>query len=118
MARVYPPSGSALLNAADATHTVSDDFDLRVRSGMHDVGAYERDASGLPAWVAVDGFKGFSGVTPGSDAGPSTSDAGTDTTDSAGSSCGCRVGQRDPRSGVFAMLALGLALVIRRKRAR
>ena len=145
MARVYPPSGSRLIDAADGTQTVSDDFDLRARSGMHDVGAYERDASGMPAWLAVEGFKGFGGVMPGSDAGPSTTDAGpvvvvdagsialldvgplpdsgTVVRDDAGAgpdstsgSCGCRAGQNGSRSGAVAMLALGLVIAARRKR--
>jgi hypothetical protein len=69
MARVYPPAGSALLDAADASQSVSDDFDLRARSGALDVGAYERDASGMPAWLAVEGFKEIGAVMPGTDAG-------------------------------------------------
>ncbi len=144
MARVYPPTGSALIDAADATQTVSDDFDLRARTGMHDVGAYERDASGMPAWLAVEGFKGLTAVIPGTDAGPSTPDAGPVVTVDAGSivgldvgpvpdagtvvradagtgstsgSCGCRAGQSRSLSGAFAMLALGLVIAARRKRA-
>lgn len=144
MARVYPPTGSALLDAADAAQTVSEDFDLRARTGVHDVGAYERDASGMPAWLAVEGFKGFGAVMPGGDAGPSASDAGPVATVDAGSvvgldvgpvpdggtvvgsdagtttassGCGCRAGQGDARSDAFAMLALGLAIAARRKRA-
>ena len=144
MARVYPPTGSTLIDAADMTQTVSDDFDLRARTGMRDVGAYERDASGMPAWLAVEGFKGLVGVVPGADAGPSTTDAGPVATVDAGSiagldvgpvpdsgtavradagagtvsgSCGCRAGQSSSRSGAFAMLALGLVIAARRKRA-
>ncbi|MBN8609939.1 MAG: right-handed parallel beta-helix repeat-containing protein [Deltaproteobacteria bacterium] len=85
MARVYPPSGSALIDAADATQTVSDDFDVRARSGMLDVGAYERESSGMPVWLATEGFKEFGTPMPGVDAGPSTgADAGTiATTDAA-----------------------------------
>lgn len=74
MARVYPPSGSALIDAADGSQTVSDDFDLRARSGSLDVGAYERDASGMPAWLATEGFKEFGSVMPGADAGASAGD--------------------------------------------
>jgi MYXO-CTERM domain-containing protein len=33
------------------------------------VGAYERDASGMPAWLAVEGFKEIGAVMPGTDAG-------------------------------------------------
>lgn len=144
MARVYPPTGSTLIDAADATQTVSNDFDLRARTGMHDVGAYERDASGVPAWLAVEGFKGLVAVVPGADAGPSTTDSGPVVTVDAGSiagldvgrvpdsgtvvrsdagagstggSCGCRAGQSSSRSGAFAMLALGLVIATRRKRA-
>lgn len=85
MARVYPPSGSALIDAADGTQTVSDDFDVRARSGMLDVGAYERESSGMPVWLATEAFKEFGTPMPGVDAGPSTgADAGTvATTDAA-----------------------------------
>ncbi len=77
MARMYPPSGSALIDAADGSQTVSDDFDLRARSGSLDVGAYERESSGMPVWLAVEGFKEFGTPMPGVDAGPSTGeDAG------------------------------------------
>lgn len=83
MARVYPPAGSALLDAADASQSVSDDFDLRTRSGALDVGAYERDASGMPAWLAVEGFKEIGAVMmPGTDAGAGL-DAGTSGQDAA-----------------------------------
>lgn len=84
MARVYPPAGSALLDAADGAHSVSDDFDLRPRTGTLDVGAYERDASGMPAWLAEAGFKGFGTVGPSGDAGPLVLDAGVPPDTDAG----------------------------------
>lgn len=145
MGRVYPPSGSMLIDAADATQSVSDDFDLRARTGMHDVGAYERDASGMPAWLAAESFKGLGAVMPSPDAGMTGADAGVVPGVDAGSiagldvgpvpdsgttvradagagmisgSCGCRAGARDARSGGVALLALGLLLAMRRKRAR
>lgn len=78
-ARVYPPAGSALLDAGDATHAPSDDFDLRPRpfGAGPDVGAYERDASGMPAWLAEEGFKVLGGAPmPGTDGGAPGGDGG------------------------------------------
>lgn len=102
MARVYPPSGSTLIDAADATQTLGEDFDLRVRTGMRDVGAYERDASGMPAWLATEGFKGLGMVLPGSDAGMTDVDAGAVVGLDAGAIAGLDVGPV-PDSGLAAI---------------
>lgn len=138
MGRVYPPAGSTLLDAADGAHTVADDFDLRPRGAMPDVGAYERDASGAPLWLAVRDFKGFGATMPGTDGGvagdagtmvpdtdasiaPGTdgggigSDAGGSTPASSG--CGCRVATRGGPSTLAVALGLALAgTVLRRRR--
>jgi len=144
MGRVYPPAGSALLDAADASQSVSDDFDLRARSGALDVGAYERDASGMPAWLAVEGFKEIGAVVPGTDAGmapgedaaiPAGVDAGplpdafvppgvdagrtsgTDAGPGASSGgCGCRVQRQGANHLALALAALALAAIRRRRR--
>ncbi|MFO0709062.1 MAG: right-handed parallel beta-helix repeat-containing protein [Sandaracinus sp.] len=145
MARVYPPTGSALIDHADASQSVSDDFDLRPRSGALDVGAYERDASGMAGWLAVEGFKEIGSVMPGTDAGPLELDAavapGTDAgpqpdafvppgvdagrtsgTDAgpgtSGGGCSCRASTpRGPSTlASLALLTLALGALVRRRR--
>lgn len=74
---VYPPSGSPLINAGSVAGAATDDFDALARTdGMPDVGAYERSAAGMPAWIPTDGFKGTSGTTTMMDGGVPMSDAG------------------------------------------
>ena len=54
----YPPIGSALINAGDATYAASDDFNLSLRGdGSPDAGAYEHSAATNPGWVVGSGFK-------------------------------------------------------------
>lgn len=145
MARVYPPAGSALLDAADARERASDDFDGRARGGALDVGAYERDASGAPAWLAVEGFKVLEMVMSGADAGGAGLDAGRAAREDAAISAeldagsrpdglvrsgadatpagpgvgGCRASSRRGAHRATALALAALALVsARRRRAR
>jgi len=56
-AAVYPPAGSALIDAGDSTHSVAYDFNDLPRDTHPDVGAYERSAATNPGWIPVAGFK-------------------------------------------------------------
>jgi hypothetical protein len=138
LARVYPPAGSALLDAGDASHTATDDFDLRPRDAMPDVGAYERTSAGMPAWLVVEGFKELEGTPidvdggvttdagpradggPGVDGGPGADgggsdassagrDAGTAATSTGG--CACRVGRAHDVDALTLASLLAVVLV-------
>jgi MYXO-CTERM domain-containing protein len=141
-ARVYPPAGSALLGAGDAAYTLPDDFDRRARGASVDSGAYAREASGMPAWLAEEGFKVLgvtppapdagvaadaampadldAAVPPGVDAGLGASDAATTRGDAGGtvsaSGCGCRVEHRSTPVPLALLALLGVALHLARRR--
>ena len=106
-AAVYPPAGSALINAGAAGDSVTDDFNGLPRSDGHpDVGAYERSGAANPGWLPVEGFKagaavadaGIGSVPDGPDHPPplevpdarvATPDAATPGTPDSG---GCAIG--------------------------
>ncbi|HSD88844.1 MAG TPA: right-handed parallel beta-helix repeat-containing protein [Kofleriaceae bacterium] len=56
-AMVYPPTGSAMIDAGDPAHTAGDDFNGLIRAAPPDVGAYEHTTAGNPGWRIVEGFK-------------------------------------------------------------
>lgn len=134
--RVYPPAGSAVIGVADTTYAASDDFDLRARDAMPDVGAYERESSGMPVWLAAEEFKVIGSGTTTGDAGVGGTDAaipegvdggplpdGSVVRSDAGpggsldGTCGCSA--TAPRASTSALAALGVlaaALVARRRR--
>jgi hypothetical protein len=136
MARVYPPEGSALLGAGAAAFTLPDDFDLRPRGARVDVGAYARDATGMPAWLAEEGFKVLGGTPPvpdagvAVDAGPFTDaavaagvdaagprgDAGTPAVSSGG--CGCRAHRERNDVGLTLVTLVLLGIRLRHGKAR
>ncbi|MFN8063026.1 MAG: right-handed parallel beta-helix repeat-containing protein [Vicinamibacterales bacterium] len=63
-ARVYPPAGSPLVDAADSANAPADDFNGTMRAGgTPDVGAYERTSSTNPGWNPVEGFKTLAAQT-------------------------------------------------------
>ncbi len=90
--RVYPPAGSALVDAADPAHAAADDFNGDPRDdGAPDVGAYERSAARNPGWPLGEGFKDAPSDPSPADAGTPSSDAGG----SDGGAAGPDVGVRD-----------------------
>lgn len=144
LARVYPPTGSELLDAGDTALAAADDFDLRARGAMPDVGAYERNGTGMPAWLVVEDFKLIEGTPidvdgggvtgdagpladggPGSDGGPGTdggpgSDSGASGRDAGSSAaapagCACRVGHGSAGGGLAIVLFALASLVARRR---
>jgi hypothetical protein len=136
IARVYPPAGSALVDAGDPEHAASDDFDLRPRDASPDVGAYERSSAGMPAWLAREGFKELESPAPTDDGGVSldagaSSDAGISSGGGAsggdggagadgGTSletggCGCRAAPSG--KAPLALALLGVLVFVRRCRA-
>ena len=66
-AHVYPPAGSALIDAGDPAHAATDDFNGTHRSdGTPDVGAYERSTDANPGWLPDRGLQdSCSGGKPG-----------------------------------------------------
>lgn len=60
----YPPSGSTLINAGDASHSAPDDFNGTTRSGTPDVGAYERTTDTNPGWAPTMGMKPITSGCP------------------------------------------------------
>jgi hypothetical protein len=56
-AAVYPPVGSALIDAGDPAHGAADDFNGLPRDATPDVGAYEHSTDTNPGWQIVEGFK-------------------------------------------------------------
>jgi hypothetical protein len=58
---VFPSAGSVLVDAGDAAHVASDDFNGTARQGAADVGAYKANPGGNPGWVLQAGFKDVTG---------------------------------------------------------
>ncbi|MEM9073638.1 MAG: right-handed parallel beta-helix repeat-containing protein [Myxococcota bacterium] len=125
---VYPPVGSALVNAGDSSVGVTLDFNELARDAMPDVGAYEHLGNENPGWPLAMDFKGMAAA--GTDAGPgldagAARDAGA-AADAGGRDAGStRVdagegesgggGCRAAGGGSYAVLML-LALAMRRRR--
>lgn len=120
---LYPKSGSALIDAADAAYPSTEDFDCRPRTGAADVGAYETKKK--PSWAIVASFK--SCPTPEDTDTDNDTDPDTDTDrvddtgpfgdttdDDVGLVCGCGTG------GFAGLGALGLLplFLLRRSRPR
>lgn len=56
-AQVYPPAGSALIDAGDPAHSTADDFNALPRDSTPDAGAYERSSDANPGWPVTVDFK-------------------------------------------------------------
>lgn len=105
----YPTSGSALVNAGDATsnaYVPATDFNGAPRNGdSPDAGAYERASDENPGWVLQEGFKDVGELNTG-------------TGDVVGGGC-CKGGDKGAAEAAgllpFGLLALGGA---RRRRVR
>jgi MYXO-CTERM domain-containing protein len=82
---VFPASASALVNAGDATHVVSDDFNGTQRQGIADVGAYKFDAAGNPGWVLTTDFKDLPMGSSSSSSSSSGSGASSSSSGNPGS---------------------------------
>lgn len=137
---VYPPAGSALIDAANTAFAVADDFDRRARDGTADVGAYEVTGEGV-GWVVAEAFKDLAGVVaPPMDGGvpmpdggvvdggvadssPPTGDGATPPPDAAGDAgsgddgggCSCRVASADDATSALGFTLL-VAVVLSRRR--
>ncbi len=109
--KVYPPAGSMLINAGDATRSSLDDFNGTPRGdGMPDVGAYERTTDLNPGWDPGEGFKSETPVTvDGEPANPSD-----DLPLPVGSGAGC-CDARTPGSSIW---LAGLVVIALRRRRR
>jgi Right handed beta helix region len=53
----YPAPGSPLIDVADASYGVTEDFNATPRTGTLDVGAYEVTTATNPGWIPIEGFK-------------------------------------------------------------
>lgn len=90
---VFPSTGSKLVGAGDATHTLPDDFNGTARSATEvDVGAYAYAASGNPGWPLGEGFKeggsSGSGGAGGNGGAAGSGNGGSGNGGGAGSSAG------------------------------
>ena len=109
-AQVYPPPGSALIEAGIASAVV-DDFNGTARpSGLPDVGAYEVTTPTNPGWPPGEGFKDPV-VAPGGDHG-----AGNDAVGDGGGNGGggCCDGAENPASPLCGTMLLLWAFARRR----
>ena len=93
---LYPPAGSLLVDAGDAAHAATDDFNGTTRDAHPDVGAYERTTDANPGWTIIEGFK-TPPVQPvtGDDPGTMPSKGG-----------GCCDASGDPSGALVILLAL------------
>lgn len=112
---VYPAAGSPLIDHADPSVLVMDDFNATTRTAPRDVGAYEVTTATNPGWIPTEGFKDPLPVNTGD-----TSAIGGDTTgvpdpggDGGGGGC-CNTGKQTPWGA--ALLAGFVALALRRRR--
>lgn len=112
---MYPPPGSALINAGSSANKADDDFNATARTdGMPDVGAYEVTDATNPGWTITEGFKDVTISPPitGNDDFPTTDPGGDDS----GGGGGCCSSTSRPVDRLFALAVLGL--VVRRRRRR
>lgn len=109
----YPPAGSMLINAGDAAHTATDDFNGTPRDQQPDVGAYEHTSDANPGWDPKEGFKDETPVVGGDN--PIFSDDVATDPPGGGSDSGCCSGAGAPSTS---MLVGAVALCLRRRRRR
>ena len=112
---VYPPAGSALIDAGDPAHGAADDFNGTPRTdGAPDAGAYERTGDANPGWDVVEGFKTApTGTAPDAGAGGGA-DAGAGTAAPGG--CCDATGGRPAGAALLALIAFAGAIGRRRRR--
>ena len=107
--KVYPPTGSSLINAGDHANALLEDFNGTVRGdGMPDIGAYEHTTDTNPGWDPIEGFKTETPVN-----GADNSTAGHDDVVQPDKPSGC-CGTSTP--GSSALLTGLCALAMRRRR--
>lgn len=61
---VYPPAGSNLIDKADGAHSVADDFNGTLRTGVSDVGGYEHTSASNPGWIPAAAMKPIASECP------------------------------------------------------
>jgi len=94
---VYPPPGSPLFGAADATELAADDFNGLPRT-LHTSGAYDGATTANPGWTVMEGFKTPPPVSVDEGSPPGDDPAGGGTHPKSG--CGCE-GSGDPSALLF-----------------
>jgi len=112
---VYPAAGSPLIDHADATNSVTEDFNGTARTAPLDVGAYEVTTATNPGWIPVEGFKDPLPVNTGDNSaiGGDSTPVGDPDGGGGGGGC-CNTGRRSPWGA--ALLAASVVVGLARRR--
>lgn len=135
---VFPASGGGLAGTGDPGEVIANDFNGTDRMGVADVGAYALGDGTNPGWTLAEEFRPVDttpppmtdGGVPGTDGGPPAgtdsgtppgSDGGTPPGTDAGpgggggDGCSCRAGGGRSPGSLWAIAALTVLLVLRRR---